>query len=54
MAQRISRAKRTITVSGLPFHMPPAIEAAERLRVVLHVLYLLASSTTTSLRQNRS
>lgn len=41
MAQRISRAKRTITASGLPFHMPPAIEAAERLRVVLHVLYLI-------------
>ena len=41
MAQRISRAKGTITASGLPFQMPPPHERAERLRVVLHVLYLI-------------
>ena len=41
MAQRISRAKRTIKSSGVPFRMPPADERADRLRVVLHVLYLI-------------
>jgi len=41
MAQRISRAKKTITASGLPFQMPPPHERVERLRVVLHVLYLI-------------
>lgn len=41
MAQRISRAKHTIKTSGLPFQMPPESERAERLRAVLHVLYLI-------------
>jgi RNA polymerase sigma factor (sigma-70 family) len=41
MAQRISRAKKTILTSGIPFEMPPARERSERLRVVLHVLYLI-------------
>jgi RNA polymerase sigma factor (sigma-70 family) len=41
MAQRISRAKQTIKSSGIPFEMPPASEQADRLRVVLHVLYLV-------------
>jgi len=41
MAQRISRAKKTILTSGLPFAMPPEHERSERLRVVLHVLYLI-------------
>jgi RNA polymerase sigma factor (sigma-70 family) len=41
MAQRISRAKKTILTSGIPFAMPPAQERSERLRVVLHVLYLI-------------
>jgi RNA polymerase sigma factor (sigma-70 family) len=41
MAQRISRAKKTILTSGIPFGMPPAHERSERLRVVLHVLYLI-------------
>src|SRR5579871_5162568 len=41
LAQRISRAKRSITDSGLPFRLPPEQEQAERLRVVLHVLYLI-------------
>ncbi|HEV8190827.1 MAG TPA: DUF6596 domain-containing protein, partial [Ktedonobacterales bacterium] len=41
MAQRISRAKQSIKASGIPFRMPPAPERVERLRVVLHVLYLI-------------
>ena len=41
MAQRISRAKQTIRVSGLDFRLPPGEERAERLRAVLHVLYLI-------------
>jgi predicted RNA polymerase sigma factor len=41
MAQRISRAKQRIKASGAPFAMPTAAEWAERLRSVLHVLYLL-------------
>lgn len=41
MAQRISRAKRRIKTSGVPFAPPAAGESAERLRSVLHVLYLI-------------
>jgi RNA polymerase sigma factor (sigma-70 family) len=41
MAQRISRAKQRIKATGIPFRMPPEPEWAERLRVVLHVLYLI-------------
>jgi RNA polymerase sigma factor (sigma-70 family) len=41
MAQRISRAKSAIRESGVGFEPPPGDERAERLRVVLHVLYLL-------------
>jgi RNA polymerase sigma factor (sigma-70 family) len=41
MAQRISRAKRTIRASAVPFRMPRSDEWAERLRSVLHVLYLI-------------
>jgi len=41
MAQRISRAKQRIKESGTPFAMPTAGEWAERLRWVLHVLYLI-------------
>ncbi|GAA3715014.1 sigma factor-like helix-turn-helix DNA-binding protein [Nonomuraea antimicrobica] len=41
MAQRISRAKQRIRSSGLEFRMPPEGERADRLRVVLHVLYLI-------------
>jgi predicted RNA polymerase sigma factor len=41
MAQRITRAKQTIKVSGARFDLPPAAERADRLRVVLHVLYLM-------------
>jgi len=50
MAQRISRAKQRIKASGVPFRMPARAEWAQRLRSVLHVLYLIfnegyASST---------
>ncbi len=41
MAQRISRAKQTIKTSGVGFDLPPVPERPERLRVVLHVLYLV-------------
>jgi len=41
MAQRISRAKKRITTSGAPFRMPSAGEWDVRLRLVLHVLYLI-------------
>ena len=41
MAQRISRAKARIRDSGVPFAMPRPEERAQRLRLVLHVLYLL-------------
>ena len=41
MAQRISRAKQSIRAAGGGFEMPPEPERAERLRVVLHVLYLI-------------
>jgi RNA polymerase sigma factor (sigma-70 family) len=50
MAQRISRAKQRIKQAGVPFRMPPEPERAERLRVVLQVLYLIFNEgyTTTS------
>jgi RNA polymerase sigma factor (sigma-70 family) len=41
MAQRISRAKQSIRAAGGGFDMPPEPERTERLRVVLHVLYLM-------------
>jgi RNA polymerase sigma factor (sigma-70 family) len=41
MAQRISRAKATVKAAGGRFEMPPDAERADRLKVVLHVLYLI-------------
>jgi RNA polymerase sigma factor (sigma-70 family) len=41
MAQRISRAKNSIKASGVPFRLPTSQERVERLRLVLHVLYLI-------------
>ena len=48
MAQRISRAKASIKASGLPFRLPSEEQRAERLRAVLHVLYLMFSEGYTS------
>jgi RNA polymerase sigma factor (sigma-70 family) len=41
MAQRISRAKATLSASGEGFALPSAVERTARQRSVLHVLYLL-------------
>jgi RNA polymerase sigma factor (sigma-70 family) len=41
VAQRISRAKQTIKDSAIGFEDPPTDELAERLRVVLQILYLI-------------
>ena len=41
MAQRISRAKQTISDTGFDFSLPSGAERTERLRAVLHVLYLV-------------
>jgi len=41
MAQRISRAKQTISGTGFDFSLPAGAERTERLRAVLHVLYLI-------------
>ena len=41
MAQRISRAKQSIKAAGARFSLPPEEERADRLRVVLQVLYLI-------------
>jgi RNA polymerase sigma factor (sigma-70 family) len=41
MAQRISRAKQRVKATGSVFRLPPQPELADRMRVVLHVLYLI-------------
>jgi RNA polymerase sigma factor (sigma-70 family) len=48
MAQRISRAKQSIKASGVPFSLPTDEDRAQRLRVVLHVLYLIFNEGYTS------
>ena len=48
MAQRISRAKQSIKASGVPFRLPTEQERAQRLRAVLHVLYLIFNEGYTS------
>ncbi len=48
MAQRISRAKQTIKASGVPFSLPTNQEQTQRLRAVLHVLYLIFNEGYTS------
>lgn len=48
MTQRISRAKQSIKSSGIPFQLPSAEERMERLRAVLHVLYLIFNEGYTS------
>jgi RNA polymerase sigma factor (sigma-70 family) len=56
MAQRISRAKQSIKASGVPFRMPTRDEQTARVRLVMHVLYLIfnegyASSTGRELQR---
>ena len=41
MAARISRAKQRIKAAGSEFTVPVGQDRADRLRVVLHVLYLI-------------
>ena len=41
MAQRIVRAKRTLSEAGVPFEVPRGAELADRLSSVLEVLYLV-------------
>ncbi len=48
MAQRISRAKQSIKASGVPFRLPTSQERDQRLRAVLHVLYLIFNEGYTS------
>jgi RNA polymerase sigma factor (sigma-70 family) len=48
MAQRISRAKRSIEASGEPFRLPQPGERPARVRLVLHVLYLIFNEGYTS------
>jgi predicted RNA polymerase sigma factor len=48
MAQRISRAKQSIKNSGVSFRLPTAEERTQRLRAVLHVLYLIFNEGYTS------
>ena len=48
MAQRISRAKQRIKASGAPFRHAESDEWAQRLRSVLHVLYLVFNEGYTS------
>jgi predicted RNA polymerase sigma factor len=50
MAQRISRAKQSIRGAGLRFDLPPERERAERLRVVMQVLYLIFNEGYTTSR----
>jgi len=48
MAQRISRAKQSIQDSSIPFQLPTTEERGQRLRAVLHVLYLIFNEGYTS------
>jgi predicted RNA polymerase sigma factor len=41
IAQRIVRAKRTLSEANIPFEVPPRPELAERLASVLRVIYLI-------------
>jgi predicted RNA polymerase sigma factor len=48
MAQRISRAKQRIKDAGGSFELPTPAQQAARLRIVLHVLYLVFNEGYTS------
>jgi RNA polymerase sigma factor (sigma-70 family) len=50
IAQRISRAKQRIRAAGTSFTLPPEPERAERLGVVLQVLYLMFNEGYTTSR----
>jgi RNA polymerase sigma factor (sigma-70 family) len=50
MAQRLSRAKQTLRASGEPFALPGPDDLPGRVRVVLHVLYLVFNEGYTSTR----
>jgi RNA polymerase sigma factor (sigma-70 family) len=50
MAQRISRAKQSIKAAGATFDLPRAAERAERLQVVMQVLYLVFNEGYTDVR----
>ena len=52
MAQRISRAKQRIKESEIQFQMPTAEEREQRLRSVLHVLYLIFNEGYTTSKGN--
>ena len=52
MAQRISRAKQTISGTGFDFSLPAGAERTERLRAVLHVLYLVFNEGYTATAGN--
>jgi RNA polymerase sigma factor (sigma-70 family) len=60
MTRRVSRAKRQILVSGIPFRLPVGSDRGQRLDAVLHVLYLIfnegyaATSGPTLLRNDLS
>ena len=48
MAQRISRAKQRVKASGVPFRLPTPDDQPARVRMVLHVLYLIFNEGYTS------
>jgi Predicted RNA polymerase sigma factor containing a TPR repeat domain len=48
MAARITRAKRKITIAGVPLRMPSAAELPERLRAVLSVVHLVLTTGHTA------
>jgi len=48
IAQRIVRAKRTLTASKVPFELPEGLELSSRLSAVLNVIYLLFNEGYTS------
>ncbi|RZU13461.1 RNA polymerase ECF family sigma subunit [Kribbella rubisoli] len=45
---RITRAKKTIAVAGVPFELPPADERRERLGGVLSVIYVIFTEGSTA------